>query len=116
MKAKVCSRCRQAKDARDFYPDRRRRDTLSAYCIACTAERESERPPRNTTVNRLVRRFAYRRAERDLRRRFPEEFRAFYEAHVAQGLELADSVKDHQLPGALRELEVDDEVDKRLSA
>lgn len=105
MRAKTCSRCRQAKDARDFYADRRRADALSAYCKSCTKEREQERPPRNVTVNRLVRRFAYRRAERDLRRAFPEVFQAFYEAHVAQGLELADSVRDHELPDALRDLE-----------
>lgn len=105
MKAKVCSRCRQAKSSEDFYQDRRRRDGLTIYCKPCQAEYEAERPPRTITANRLIRRFAYRRAERDLRRRFPEEFRAFYEAHVAAGMDLADSLTDDELPEALRAAE-----------
>lgn len=103
--AKRCARCRLKRPASDFYRDQRRRDSLTLYCKDCQADRERERPPRTVTANRLIRRFAYRRAERDLRRMHPDDFQAFYASHVAAGIELADRLTEDELLDALTALD-----------
>lgn len=80
--------------ATDYYRDRRRKDGLTLYCRTCSADIERDRPPRTPTARRWIRRIAYRRAERDLRRLHPADFEAFYASHVAAGIELADRYSD----------------------
>jgi threonine synthase len=115
--AKRCARCKLKKPVDQFYRDQRRRDALTLYCKDCVADRERQRPPRTVTANRLIRRFAYRRAERDLRRMHPDDFQAFYASHIAEGFELADRLSDDELLDTLARLdERDDPGRQRASA
>lgn len=107
---KTCPRCGDPKPAAEFYVDRRRRDGLSCYCKTCAREYDNDRGPRELTTMRVIRRFAYRRAERDMRRLYPTTFEAFYAGHVAAGVEAAARCRDQaELTAALRALNHEDD-------